>query len=50
MRDRVLIVEQNFRSIKVIENTENLKARVMERKDLLNRKVDEVYMKVRNFN
>ena len=47
MSGNVLMVEQNFRTMKGFENIENLEARVKERKELLNRQVEELETKMR---
>ena len=48
MRGRVLVVEQDFRSMKGFENIENLSTQVKERKEMLNKRVEELEMKMRN--
>merc|ERR550519_2100509 len=48
MRGRGLVVEQDFRSMKGFENIENFEARVKERKEMLNKRVEELEMKMRN--
>ena len=48
MRGRVLVVEQDFRSMKGFEIIEKLELKAKEQKELLNRQVEELEMKMRN--